>query len=300
MNASDSRPEQEIADLAQLLPVPAERELPADRHLLLKEHLMTAIHADTPGFRAARWPSLGRGALAIAAGIAVLAITVAATTLGSLARSGGTIPLSGPVTGPGGSPASALLHKIAAAAGRERALHPTRKQFTYVAYDIALGNAKLHKRQIWTSVTDICKGAESEENGVVSIVGSAPGECPDLGQLNFFPTYKLMASLPTGPGPLLDYIAAHSGKKDPRDLRIIRTVSSLLVNAIAPPRTTAALYRAAATLPGLRIVQHAKDPLGRPGIGVAVRIDGVRFEWIFNLKTLRLLGERIASAQNPK
>ena len=296
MNAKDSRPEQEITDLAQLLPVPAERDLAADRHLLLKEHLMTAIHADTPGFRAVRWPSLGRGTLAFAAGFAVLAITVAATTLGTLARSGGT---TSPLTGPGGSPASALLQKIAAAAGRAHPVHPRAKQFTYVSYDIAFGSNKLHKRQVWTSVSDICKGAQTEENGVVSVIAIIEGMCPDPGRLNFYPTYRLMRSLPTRPASLLRYIESHTGKTDHENLRIIRTISSLLINAIAPPKTTAALYRAAATLPGLQVVQHAKDPLGRPGVGVTFRFDGVRIEWIFNLKTFNLLGERITSAKNP-
>src|SRR6266851_8887162 len=41
MKDNDSRPGREIAELARLLPVPAERGLPADREQILKEHLLT-------------------------------------------------------------------------------------------------------------------------------------------------------------------------------------------------------------------------------------------------------------------
>ena len=35
----------EVAELARLLPVPAERDLPDERMLLLREHLMGELHA---------------------------------------------------------------------------------------------------------------------------------------------------------------------------------------------------------------------------------------------------------------
>ncbi|WP_437114546.1 hypothetical protein [Streptomyces glaucescens] len=56
--------------------------------------------------------------------------------------------------------------------------------------------------------------------------------------------------------------------------------------------TTAALYRAAALIPGVDVVRHAVDAAGRDGVAVARTHDGERTEWIFDRSTARLLGER--------
>jgi hypothetical protein len=60
----------------------------------------------------------------------------------------------------------------------------------------------------------------------------------------------------------------------------------------APPQVSAALYRAAARIPGVTIVPGAVDAAGRKGIAVARDQHGTRTEWIFNKTTLRLLGTR--------
>jgi hypothetical protein len=307
MNASDSRPEQEIADLARLLPVPAARDLPADRHLLLKEHLMTEIQAAHPGFGASAvpWPSVRRGTLALAAGLAVLAITVTASVLGTAARSGGAGGGGGAFgsTGVSTDP-SLVLHKIASAADRGPALHPGSKHFTYLAYDIASGHGKLHRRQVWVPVSNLCNGLTIEENGggQGTACAIAPGQRakPDPGSLTAYPTYKLVASLPTRPGPLLARIEAASKKAWNPNLRAMLTISNVLINSIPPRKVTAALYRVAATMPGLHVVRHATDPNGRPGFGITFSSRGTRIEWIFNTKTLALTGERITVAKNTK
>lgn len=303
MNASDSRPEQEIADLAQLLPVPADRDLPADRHLLLKEHLMAEVQVAYPGFRPVHWPSLRRGTLALAAGIAVLVITVAASALGALVHPGGSGNGSlGPV--PGSAGPSALLHRIASAAAHAPALHPGSKHFTYVAYDIAYGHGKLHRKQVWASVTNLCNGLTIEENGSGS--GSACATAPghpapsDLGKLTAYPTYKLLASLPTRPGRLLAKIEAASKRPRSANLRAMLTISNVLINSIPPRKLAAALYQVAATMPGLHVIEHASDPRGRPGFGITFSSAGTRIEWIFNAKTLVLTGERITVANSSK
>ncbi|HEY3907000.1 MAG TPA: CU044_5270 family protein [Streptosporangiaceae bacterium] len=295
MSASDSRPEQEIADLAQMLPVSAERDLATDRHLLLKEHLMAEIQAAHPGFRPVRWPSVRRGTLALAAGATVLAITVTASALGTAARSGGT--------GSGATGPSGLLHQIAAAAGRAHARPPRPKQFAYLVNYVADGHGKLHEKQIWIPVSNLCDGLTIMENGTGSGSGCATGpgpSRPDLGTLTAYPTYKLLRSLPTRPAALLAKILAATKKSGHQNLRVMLTISNVLINSIAPPKFNAALYRVAANIPGLRVVRHATDPLGRPGVGVTFSSDGTRIEWIFNSKTLHLLGERLTFAKDSK
>ena len=55
MNADDSCRARKVADLARMLPVPAERDLPAGRLPIIKEHLMTELRTDQPAaHRAAR------------------------------------------------------------------------------------------------------------------------------------------------------------------------------------------------------------------------------------------------------
>ena len=59
-------------------------------------------------------------------------------------------------------------------------------------------------------------------------------------------------------------------------------------------KLSAALYRAAALIPGVVLVPDSTDAIGRHGVAVA-RVDtvsGVRFEWIFDKNTLQYIGER--------
>ena len=70
------------------------------------------------------------------------------------------------------------------------------------------------------------------------------------------------------------------------------TISDLLNGTIAPPKVAAALYRAAALIPGVTLAPGATDAIGRHGVAVAQTAGGVRTELIFNKTTLRLIGER--------
>jgi len=70
------------------------------------------------------------------------------------------------------------------------------------------------------------------------------------------------------------------------------TIGDLLRDKIVPPKAGAALYRAAALIPGVTLVPHATDAIGRHGVAVAQTAEGIRTELIFSKKTLRLIGER--------
>jgi hypothetical protein len=69
-------------------------------------------------------------------------------------------------------------------------------------------------------------------------------------------------------------------------------VGDLLRETDAPPALRAALYRAAAGLPGVKALGTVTDKLGRRGIGLAFDKDGVRHELIFSDKTSALLAEQ--------
>jgi len=54
----------------------------------------------------------------------------------------------------------------------------------------------------------------------------------------------------------------------------------------------AALYQAAALIPGVRLLGIVRDHLGRRGLGVAYDSHGIRHELIFNPHTSALMGEQ--------
>src|SRR5215470_4118939 len=120
MNADGAR-RGDVAELARLLPAPAERELPEGRPLTLKEHLMSEIRlAPTPS--AGRPVARRRRRPAIATAVAVAAVVAAAVALAVR-----------PGTTSGASPAAArLLAQIAVAAARQPNPPVRDSQFWYI------------------------------------------------------------------------------------------------------------------------------------------------------------------------
>ena len=84
----------------------------------------------------------------------------------------------------------------------------------------------------------------------------------------------------------------------PRPEEAFTTIGDLLREAITPPRVSAALYRAAALIPGVTVVADATDAIGRHGVAVAMTYQGVRSEWIFSKQTLHYLGEHDINLAN--
>jgi hypothetical protein len=175
---------------------------------------------------------------------------------------------------------------------------------------------KPHERQVWLPVANICATGLLIENGSSTPLGpapvsSAPGVAssssapqptkPQSGQPQFRgcgegtvggPTYRLLQSLPTDPHALLSLIYAQTKGEGPSpNAEAFTTIGDLMREAIVPPRTAAALYRAAALIPGVTLVGHAKDGMGRAGVAVAWTVGQDRDEWIFNPKTGQFLGE---------
>lgn len=124
--------------------------------------------------------------------------------------------------------------------------------------------------------------------GGLDELGNVPK--PHLGA----PSHDYLASLPTDPDALLRKIYEETeGQGNGKDQQAFTTIGDLLGESWPSPELTAALYRAAAKIPGVVLVDSATDAVGRKGVAVA-RLDefGARTEWIFDSKTLTLLGER--------
>ena len=297
MNADDPR-RKDMAELARMVPAPAERQLPAGRQRTLKEHLMSEL-------RLAASPPAGRPATRRRKP----AIVIAAAGAAALAAAIVLILLPGNTSG--ASPAAVrLLAKIATTAARQPSPPVRDSQFWYikswVAYQVCNGGSgnncvleKPHERQIWQSVSNLCVTGLLREDGQDTPLKFSSNylHCPYRGGVND-PSYRFLQSLPTDPHALLDLIERQMSGQQPPPQEAFTTIGDLLREAIAPPRASAALYRAAALIPGVTVVADATDAAGRHGVAVAMTVEGVRYEWIFSKQTLRYLGEHDINLAN--
>lgn len=162
----------------------------------------------------------------------------------------------------------------------------------------SLAGHALHKRQVWRS-SDGTKGwlidpAVNESPGGETL--SLPDEQghPFEASLNG-PSYDYLATLPTDPDRLLKMIyKAAEGHGNSPDQQAFTTIGDLLRESYPPAELYSALFKTAAKIPGVVVVNDAQDAIGRKGIAVA-RLDetsGEREEWIFDKKTYVFLGER--------
>lgn len=109
-------------------------------------------------------------------------------------------------------------------------------------------------------------------------------------------SYAGLRTLPTTANGLLAYIDAHlrPGPNRPRyPLAVFRWGGLQAIvsdNPVLPPRLAAAIFQAAAQLPGTVVDRHVTDAAGRPGIAVAMPSRGLSAEFVFDPTTFRLLG----------
>jgi hypothetical protein len=163
---------------------------------------------------------------------------------------------------------------------------------------------KLITSRVWVPVKNLCSPVHKRSvsaTGKTTIATFSGEKCSNIGWLND-PTYRLLQTLPTNPHALLAMIyRAERGHGPGPDQEAFVTIGDLLRNTIAPPGVAAALYRAAALIPGVTLLPHATDAIGRPGVAVGrigPGIDGgVREELIFSRATGQLIGERTVIAR---
>jgi hypothetical protein len=302
MNADDAH-RGDLSELARLLPDPAETEFPAGRQLALKEHLLSEVRmaarapAGKPATHRRRKPAIAV-AVAAAAACAIAVALLPGTLL--------------PRTLPGASPAAVrLLARIATAAATQPSPPVRDSQFWYI--DSWVSNQvcqvkggtvssctveKPHQSQIWLSVSNLCVTGLLREHGQdTPLVFSNNLRCPYRGSVTY-PTYRFLQSLPTDPHALLSLVERDMQGQLPRPELAFITIGNLLDGSIAPPQVSAALYRAAALIPGVTVVPNATDAIGRHGVAVAFTYQGTRTEWIFSKQTLQYLGARDINLAN--
>ncbi|MGW2562134.1 CU044_5270 family protein [Streptomyces sp. NPDC001514] len=323
MNANTSRQNPaEWDESAQLLSRTA-RDLPTGRHQFHKERLMARIHdmqreerTATAAPAKARRFRLPRPAIVLPA----MAAAVAGAVVAGIAMSGGGgVRDGGVATGPAlttqigaattkGVPQLLDQISLAAADGSQSAVKPG--QYIYIESRTAdtfvktvdgkstLASHDLHRRQMWKS-PDGTKGwlidpavNDSPEGETLSLPDEQ-GNTPEA-YLNG-PSYDYLAKLTTDPDALLAKIYKETeGHGNSPDQEAFTTIGDLLVESYPPAELYSALFKAAAKIPGVVVVQDAVDAVGRQGVAVA-RLDetsGQREEWIFDRKTHVFLGAR--------
>lgn len=212
------------------------------------------------------------------------------------------------VSGPGAPPASAatVLNNAANAATTVPAGHG---QWAYTSTLTITNDAGTHinRTQTWLKVdgTDglirLDRDGRTEEHRSKTSALFA-GERPSL----YNPTYNYLASLPTDPAKLraeiyaqaTDNLATTLSHANP-SARTLYTVDqwafqriASLAEGAAPPALKAALYRVAATVPDIELVQDVADSSGRHGIGIAHTVNnaGDKITLIFDRNTYQILG----------
>ncbi|WSP95607.1 CU044_5270 family protein [Streptomyces sp. NBC_01233] len=307
---------------------PVRTELSAGRHRFPKERPMAQIHEDlraaAPATRS-RNPFL-RPAVLVPAAAFALAGALAAGFLSYVDRGAADGPGSTIATGPAlttrigtadpqGTPQ--LLDRISlAAASSSPSSGPAVRadQFVYIGSRTAttyvktvdgkntLVSEELHMRHQWNS-PDGAKGwliepGNTGPEGVTLEGTDEMGQAPTP-NLNA-PSHAYLAGLPTDPEVLLRRIYEETrGRGTSPDQQAFTTIGDLLRGSHPPAGLTAALYKAAAKIPGVVTVDDAVDAAGRHGLAVA-RLDeqsGQREEWIFDSQTLAFLGERTVQVQ---
>jgi hypothetical protein len=301
---SDDQITDQITDLARLLPAGPAPDLPADRLQILKEHLMVEYRlaagnrCPTPQRRRPMRPliaALGAGAVLAAA---------AATAL--------VLVLSGGRPAPASPGAVELLAKVADVAARQPAPAVSNGEFMYVRSEVSYAVYEngsqtptmepLHERQIWQPVANVCDRGLVIEEGQRTSLAPSPGSGPSFsvkcgrGSLDNA-TYRLLQSLPTDPRTLLSQIYTFDqvngeGQALGSDGEAFVTIGDLIRETIVPPSTAAALYRAAALIPGVTLIGHVTNVEGQPGVAIAWTSSQDRYEWIFDPATLQYVGER--------
>ncbi|PWI05653.1 hypothetical protein DIZ27_38115 [Streptomyces sp. NWU339] len=111
------------------------------------------------------------------------------------------------------------------------------------------------------------------------------------------PSFEELQDLPTDPDALLKHLKGGPGvlQGDRLTETVFEYVGAILDQASLLPDLSAALYQAVAKLPGVRVVENAKDGAGRTGIGLTYTDAGNSMSesgghWVFDPKSLTFLG----------
>jgi hypothetical protein len=166
------------------------------------------------------------------------------------------------------------------------------------------------ERQAWISLDGTRKGRVHTVSGRPSFVsagqraGWVAAGSPSLSEAGQVDDTTLSggdtldgSDLPTDPAALRRLLEARKipgVQGPPGEAETFVLIGDMLRETYLPPVVRAAIYRLTAELSGVELLGEVRDPVGRPGTGVAFsdRHRGIRHELIFDPETSVLLGER--------
>jgi hypothetical protein len=253
---------------------PARRDMPADRHAARRAALLTEMTARRR-VPARRLAFGGIAAAALAGGVAAALIAVPGTD-----RDGGparVVPMS----------ATQVLDRAAETAAR--AAEPRPGQYVYTeAESRAFDSPGVVREKTWYSVdgTRIGLKIEGGERFWVCeamrrpVPSQAPADCRNQ------PFYR--RDLPVDAKAMRDWLYRHApGTLLPPDVRAFGYVQEIVSGSRLAPAAQAAMFKAAGTLPGVKVARSASRHIA---VGQTWR--GVRIELLFEPGTYRFVGTR--------
>ncbi|WP_405719801.1 CU044_5270 family protein [Streptomyces sp. NBC_00046] len=316
--------EDERLGLTTLLPPPPVPGLAPGRELVLRQALLAdSAPAGPSGRLAVRATRPRRRLVRLAVPAVVCALAVGGVVAVNLADAPGRGTTAVPGGGATEAPeATRLLDRIALAAAEEKRPTVRADQFVYIESKVAYAGQSagggpvsmppVHRRQVWLSADGSRAGLLREAGEPATPLGTdgpvgildGPGATPRPSTLHASdpsisnPAHAYVASLPTDPDALLELIRDETrGEGQDPDQRAFTAIGDLLAETWAPPEVGAALYRAAAKIPGVTVIRAADDATGREGVAVARTAHGQQTQWIFDRSTYAFLGERTVLAE---
>lgn len=227
----------------------------------------------------------------IAYGLAVAGL--AAAIAGVLVLPESAAPPAGPAQQM--LPASQVLELAATAALAEPDVKPRPEQFLYSK---AVGPDGKPVHEIWKSVDGTRDGQVINyvpENTTFKLDGCVGGSANDIPEQGggCVPDPAYLPKLPSDVDGMLEYLRKRNTQEsaDARTNSTAKDIWYLSSGHYLRSAQRAALYRAAAKIPGLKVVDGAKDAAGRSGTGIAwTYAGGPEMMWIFDAKTHQYLG----------
>ena len=291
----------EPTELVRLLPDPARHDLPKHRHEFLRERFMQQID-EPPDVAAEAAPPAWRRRRRIL----IRALTAGTTTVIVALWAVSAFGFGVGKFWAGQTEAGDLLDRIALVAANSTDIPPADRvrddQFEYVetyggfgglAHD-ANGNETVvplmpHRRQIWKSVDGAQAGLLRDPRVSPGDINLGPAWDASLGN----PTFRYLTTLTTNPDVLLAkiYLQTWGAGPNPQQEAFV-TIGDVMRESVVPAGLAEALYKAAARIPGVTVINDVVDALGRHGVAIARTHAGQRTEWIFDRGTLQFLGER--------
>lgn len=263
--------------------------MPVVRRQALRHHLMNEFE------RPARRP---QRMLVLAPAAGVLAAAVAA---GVIAQpwAPDSAPLIVTVEQGEHSGATLFLNQMAAATADKPGPPSGEGEYVYIKSRVAFaelgdGPARLQpvrEREIWIPRYKRGDGLLRQPFFTLPIIGVIP----ERTTLTDVTPNAEVVDLPSDPDELLVKLYRERderGRGNSRDGAAFTAIGDILRESLVPPQTSAALYRAAAKIPGVEVVRGVTDATGRRGIAVAHTELNRRDEWIFDEQTYEYLGER--------